>query len=86
MSVTVPKRQLYVNGRWVSPIKGGTMPVINPANEQEIGTIPSATAEDVNSCVAEVCVAAKTGSWTKSTGSYRAAFIRAMAQKVIPWE
>jgi betaine-aldehyde dehydrogenase len=80
--IPIPRRQLYVNGRWLEPVKGGTLPVINPATEKEIGLIPAATAEDVNTCISEVCVAAKSGHWTKTTGAYRATFLRAIAQKV----
>ncbi len=76
----VPQRQLYVNGKWVSPTKGGTLPVINPATELEIGKIPAATREDVDACITAVCASAKT--WTKTTGKHRASFLKAIAQKV----
>ncbi len=39
-SMAYKPRQLYVNGAWVAPAAGGTMPVINPATEQQIGVIP----------------------------------------------
>ena len=85
MASTVPSRSLYVAGKWVQPIKGGTLPVICPATEEIIGQIPAATPEDVNHCITQVAAIAKAGSWTKTTGLYRASFLRAIAQKVIDY-
>jgi len=79
----VPSRSLYVAGKWVQPIKAGSLPVVCPATEEVIGSIPAATPEDVSQCITQVAAIAKAGSWTKTTGLYRASFLRAMAQKVI---
>lgn len=42
----------YIGGKWVDPISGNRMDVVNPANEETIGTILLATREDVNKAVA----------------------------------
>ncbi len=78
----VPRRQLYINGAWVAPARAGTLPVINPATEEVIGAIPAATKEDVDAAIEAACAAAKSGHWTKTTGAYRAGFLRAIAAKV----
>ena len=38
-------QQFYINGSWVSPAPGATThAVINPANEEQIATLPLAQA------------------------------------------
>jgi aldehyde dehydrogenase (NAD+) len=44
-------RQFYIDGKWVSPTKAHDFNVINPANEQPIGTISLGTAADVDKAV-----------------------------------
>ncbi|EFJ51737.1 hypothetical protein VOLCADRAFT_73155 [Volvox carteri f. nagariensis] len=78
----VPARQLYIGGFWVAPIKGQYMDVINPATEQSFAKIPAATSEDVDAAVAAATAAFKSGHWSRTTGAYRAKFLRAIAQKL----
>ncbi len=42
---------LYVDGRWREP-SGTAHAVVNPATEEEIASVPSATADDVDSALA----------------------------------
>ncbi len=58
--------------------------MIDPATENEIGTIPAATAEDVNLAVKAARDAVKARNWTTSSGVYRAGFLRALSAKVSP--
>ena len=45
-------RQFYIDGAWVDPAPGSTAwPVLNPATEERIGTIPLGTAADVDRAV-----------------------------------
>lgn len=82
MSVAIPKRQLFIGGRWVEPVKGGRLPVINPSTEEEIGTIPAATPADVDAAVSAAQACVDSGEWTRSTGAYRAKILHAIADKV----
>ena len=42
-------QQFYINGSWVSPAPGATThAVINPANEEQIATLPLAQAADID--------------------------------------
>jgi hypothetical protein len=126
--VQIPTRQLFIGGQWVAPAQGGSLPIINPATEQEVGRIAAATPADVDRAVAAAVATAKngtrkpcfagvqrlldwvsaaapeprgcisssvkvslhasfllvalTGCWTRTTGKYRAGFLRAIAAKV----
>ena len=75
-------RQLFYGGTWRAPAKGGRFPVVCPATEEVIGSIPAATAEDVNAAVEAAVAAVKAKQWTASTGAARAAVLRAIAEKV----
>lgn len=81
MAPTVPKRQLFIGGQWVAPVKGGEMPIISPATEAQVGTIAAGTQEDIEKAVAAAQAAIKAG-WTKTTGAHRAKYLRAIAEKV----
>ena len=78
----VPTRQLFIGGAWVAPCKGGRLPVVNPATEEVIGSIPAATAEDVGAAVEAAQAAVKAKHWTTSTGAERGRYLRAIADKV----
>ncbi|GAA2902441.1 hypothetical protein GCM10010472_70820 [Pseudonocardia halophobica] len=45
-------RQFYIGGRWVDPAGPRTLPVVDPATEQEIETIALGEAADVDAAVA----------------------------------
>jgi malonate-semialdehyde dehydrogenase (acetylating) / methylmalonate-semialdehyde dehydrogenase len=38
----------YVGGRWLEPAATGTLPVVNPATGEEIGSVPLSTAAEVD--------------------------------------
>ena len=73
---------LYIDGRWVKPVQGGTLPVINPATEEIVHRIPAGTAEDVDLAVKAARAAFDDGVWPRSTGKERARFLRAIAQGI----
>ena len=45
-------RKFYIGGEWVEPISSSTMPVLNPATEEQIGTLALGNSDDVNRAVA----------------------------------
>ena len=69
--------KFYINGQWVEPIGKGTDEVINPANGEISATVPYGNTEDVNAAVN----AAKNAfdSWSNTTASERAGFLRKIA-------
>ena len=44
-------QKFYINGKWVEPRSKNTMPVINPATEEQIGTVAMGNAKDVDLAV-----------------------------------
>ncbi|KAK9816896.1 hypothetical protein WJX72_006906 [[Myrmecia] bisecta] len=80
--MSIPARQLYIAGKWVAPVHAGRFPVMSPRSESEVGSIPNATAEDVDRAVAAAAAAHADGGWGRSLGRYRAGFLRAIAKKV----
>lgn len=82
MALPIPARELYINGKWVKPVRGNYLDVVNPATEAVIGRIPAGSQEDVEAAVAAAVSAHKKGAWARSTGKERAVVLRALAQKV----
>ena len=46
------REHLYIGGNWVEPTGEGTIEVINPTNEETIGSVPVGSAADVEAAVA----------------------------------
>jgi succinate-semialdehyde dehydrogenase / glutarate-semialdehyde dehydrogenase len=47
-----PNVQLFIDGKWRPAASGRTIPVINPATEENIGTVPHADRSDLDEAVA----------------------------------
>lgn len=77
----IPTRQLFIGGSWVAPAANGRLPVINPATELAIGSIPAATAPDVEAAVQAALACVHARQWTGFTGGERARYLRAIADK-----
>jgi aldehyde dehydrogenase (NAD+) len=45
-------QKFYINGQWVAPISKATLPVLNPALNEQIGTVSMGNSDDVNKAVA----------------------------------
>lgn len=76
------RSELYIDGQWVKPAKGGTCEVINPATEEVIHRIAAATAEDVDLAVKAARRAFDRDGWPKLTGARRAGYLRAIADGI----
>lgn len=72
--------QMFINGEWTSGSATETIKVINPATEEVIGTVPLATADDVNTAVSS----AKTAftSWKRMPAWERAGLLHEAANKM----
>jgi len=81
--------KLFINGRWVPPVKGENavkIPVINPATEEEICKISGGTAEDVDIAVDAARKAFErsgVGAWSTLKGAERAPYLRAISKKLV---
>ena len=79
------ERKFYIDGKWVEPHSKQTLDVLNPANEEVIGTIVLGDQEDVNRAVAAAKKAFQT--FSKTTPAERAALLEkiiAAYQKRMP--
>lgn len=76
------RSELFIDGKWVVPVKGGTLPVINPATEAEVHSIASATFEDVDMAVNAARRAFDNDGWPHLPGRERAGYLRAIAQGI----
>lgn len=69
--------QLYINGQW-RPARGGrTLPVINPATEEVIGTVAHASTEDLDEALAAAAKGFET--WKKVSAFDRSKLMRKAA-------
>ncbi|MHB8667113.1 MAG: NAD-dependent succinate-semialdehyde dehydrogenase [Burkholderiales bacterium] len=64
-----PALALYVGGQWLSRASGGAIPVVNPADETELGTLPLAGSDELDAALD----AAESGFsiWRKTSASER---------------
>ena len=44
-------KNFYINGEWVAPLSSDTMPILNPATQEQIGTLPLGNKSDVDRAV-----------------------------------
>lgn len=56
--------KFYVGGRWVAPISGQKLPVLDPATEAKVGTVSLGNSDDVNSAVSAASDAFKSYRFT----------------------
>src|ERR1700745_128305 len=50
--MTYPNVQLYIDGKWRPAASGKTIPVINPATEEVVGTVAQAQKADLDEALA----------------------------------
>ena len=47
----ITRDAIYIDGKWVPAGRDGKIEIINPANEQVIGSVPVGTEGDVNAAI-----------------------------------
>jgi succinate-semialdehyde dehydrogenase/glutarate-semialdehyde dehydrogenase len=75
---------MYIDGAWVNSADGGTMPIIDPATEEQVDSVPRAAVADLDRALAAAergwLVWRETDAWTRSSTVRRvAALIRERA-------
>lgn len=73
------KYGLFINGKFVEPIKGKYFPTINPANEKRLSMVAEATKEDVDKAVKAARKAYET-VWSKLPAKERGKYIYRIAR------
>lgn len=72
--------RLFIDGAWQIPSGQGLAEVINPATEQVAGSVPLGDERDVERAV--VAARRAFGSWSRTSSSVRAAYIRALVEQL----
>ncbi len=74
-----PRYDLFINGKFVPPVKRKYFPTINPANEKQISEVADASSEDVNKAV-KAARGAYDKVWSKITGKERGKYLFRIAR------
>ena len=75
------RKQLLINGEWRDAADGRTMPVINPATEETIAEVASASAADVDAAVV-AARAAFIGPWGQMPARERGRLLWKLAERL----
>lgn len=76
MSLT---NKLFIDGKWVAPVRGGSFDTIDPSSEVAIAQVAAATKEDVDLAVRAARKAFDEGGWPELSGKQRADYLRRIA-------
>ena len=71
------REQIYISGHWVASGGDGSIDVINPSNEEVIGSVQAGTAVDVDAAVA--AARAAFDGWAATLLEDRLALIEGLA-------
>jgi len=76
------RKQLLINGEWRDASNGKTQPVVNPATEEIIAEVASATPEDVDAAV-KAARAALEGPWGKMPARERGRLVYKLGEQLM---
>src|SRR5258707_1198917 len=78
--VHVTYRHLYMGGRWVDPIGGGTIDVLDPSTAIVLGSVPEGDSQDAS--VAVEAAADALAGWSATEPGERAELLMALAAQM----
>ena len=78
----IGRKQLLINNEWRDASGGKTMPVINPATEEVIAEVASASREDVDAAVVAARAALK-GPWAKLSARERGRLVYKLGERLM---
>jgi acyl-CoA reductase-like NAD-dependent aldehyde dehydrogenase len=78
----IQRTRLLINGEWVDASDGAESTLINPATEEPLCSVASATAEDVHAAVVSSRAALESGPWSKMDGAARGRLMWRLADLV----
>jgi len=73
---------LFINGAYTAAINGARLPVIEPATECELASVPIAGEEDVARAIAAARGAADRGTWPRLSAEARGRILNRMADGI----
>jgi len=76
------RKQLLINGEWRDAASGAVMPVVNPATEEVIAEVASATRDDLDATVA-AAREALAGPWGKMSARERGRLIWKLGERLM---
>jgi betaine-aldehyde dehydrogenase len=77
------RTQLFIDGQWVDPVRGGKFETINPATGEVITEVSNGSAEDIDIAVRAARACLNGDNWGyKSTGEQRAQLLRRLGEIV----
>jgi len=74
--------QMYLNGEWTAAASGATQPVVNPATEEVIASVPSSGQADVDRAVA-AARGALSGPWGMLSARERGRLVWKLGQELL---
>jgi aldehyde dehydrogenase (NAD+) len=72
----------YIGGAWTRAKSIARLPLVDPATGREWGTVPDCSAEDVDAALVAADHAFRSGPWSRTTPSQRAALLLRIADEV----
>ncbi len=75
------RQQCHVNGAWIDAADGASLPVTNPANGEQLGTVPAINAAGAESAVAAAHAAFP--GWAAKTAKERAVILRSWYELIM---
>src|SRR5437762_3582395 len=81
-TTTVMRKQLFINNAWKDATGGKTIEVVNPATEEVIAEVASATKQDLDEAVA-AARAALDGPWGKISARERGRIVWKIGEKLL---
>jgi phenylacetaldehyde dehydrogenase len=76
------RKQLLIGGEWVDSASDTEIPVIDPATEETITTVPDANEADVDRAVKAARTALETGQWPQTSPAEREALLWRLADLI----
>jgi len=80
-TTAIDQKKLLINNEWRDASGGKTMDVVNPATEDVIATVASATTDDVDAAV-RAARAALNGPWGKMSARDRGRLVSKLADRL----
>lgn len=74
--------ELFIGGRWVAPSGDGVLPVISPATEETVATVPDPNVQDADAAVSAARRAFDEGPWPRMSPAERAAVLARVGDEV----
>lgn len=74
--------KMYIDGKWVEAVEGGTRDILNPATNEVIATVAEGSAKDAERAILAARKAFDEGPWPQKLAVERAALLFKLADKI----